>query len=183
MTYKLEWSNPPVGSHTLVASLLGLGKPLHESDPVTILVTNQAGGGTGTKPQLDPIQGPKTVKVGDRLEFTLTATDGQPGVLSYSMNPQPTGASLGTHTGKFAWSPLAPLSFENRTTGVCPKPTRLIRGIQRRETGFYVPRRGRPRSGRRAGATRPFRSPNPGTPGRTDLCGDHRDTTESRPQG
>ena len=49
--------------------------------------------------------GHKTVKEGEDLSFTLSATDADGNALAYTCTNQPTGATFSTATGAFAWTP------------------------------------------------------------------------------
>jgi hypothetical protein len=83
------------------------------SDPETIQVTVlDAGGGGGENecPVLNAI-GDMTATQGENLAFTATATDADPGPLTFSLVDAPSGATIHSATGAFLWVPMATGSF------------------------------------------------------------------------
>ncbi|MBZ0167354.1 MAG: putative Ig domain-containing protein, partial [Candidatus Omnitrophica bacterium] len=74
-----------------------------DSEVITITVT----AAPNTPPVLTPI-GPKSVAVNGNLNFTVSATDPDPDILTYSAAPLPTGATFNPATRVFNWTPTAP---------------------------------------------------------------------------
>jgi hypothetical protein len=71
----------------------------------TWMVGNQLYARVANRPPiLDPI-GNKTVNEGELLEFTITATDPDGDILTYSVSNLPTGASFDPGTQTFSWIP------------------------------------------------------------------------------
>lgn len=63
------------------------------------------GGGENRQPQISPI-GDKYVIRGQTLQFNVTATDPDAGqTLTYSLTGQPLGATIGSSSGLFQWTP------------------------------------------------------------------------------
>jgi hypothetical protein len=73
--------------------------PLGDSEEITITV-----GDVNRPPVLDPI-GSKTVNEGELLEFTVTATDPDGDVLTFSASNLPYGATFDSETQVFSWIP------------------------------------------------------------------------------
>jgi len=48
----------------------------------------------------------KVIEIGKTLTFTLSATDEDDDTVMYTMDPIPTGATLGLYTGVFSWLPV-----------------------------------------------------------------------------
>jgi len=74
---------------------------LSDSEDITINVTN-----SNTAPVLAAI-GDKTVNENSLLTFTLSATDPDGDTLTYSSTTLPSGATLNSSSGAFAWTPPA----------------------------------------------------------------------------
>jgi len=74
---------------------------LSDSEMITIHVLDVGG---NQAPVLNPI-GDKSVDEGQALTFTVSATDPDGDVLTYSASPLPPGASLNGTTGVFTWTP------------------------------------------------------------------------------
>ena len=68
--------------------------------------SNRIVGGANTPPILDPI-GNKTVHLGHTLTFTATASDSDlpAQILTYSLVNAPPGATIGSGSGAFSWTP------------------------------------------------------------------------------
>ncbi|HOR65572.1 MAG TPA: Ig domain-containing protein, partial [Candidatus Sumerlaeota bacterium] len=74
-------------------------------------------------PQLSAI-GNKQAKVGEKLEFIISATDPENGDIAYSARKLPDGAELDPATGLFRWTPKTPgiikIIFEAKDNAGCP---------------------------------------------------------------
>ena len=77
------------------------GKGGLAQEPITITVPSPQ---PNRPPVLNPI-GPKSIKEGQALEFTVTATDLDNDPLTFLATPLPQGASFDPQTGKFKWTP------------------------------------------------------------------------------
>ena len=76
-----------------------VASPESDTEEITITVGN-----VNQPPVLAPI-GNKTVKEGELLEFTITATDPDGNALTYSANNLPPGAAFDPIAQKFRWTP------------------------------------------------------------------------------
>jgi PKD repeat protein len=74
---------------------------LSDSEMITITVTN-----TNRPPMLLEI-GNRSGRPGEELSFTISATDPDIDVLTYSATGLPTGATLDEETGEFSWTPAS----------------------------------------------------------------------------
>jgi PKD repeat protein len=72
---------------------------LIDTEVVTITVNN-----VNRPPVLNPIE-PQTIDEGLELQFTVTASDPDGDILTYSSPDMPAGAALDATTGIFAWTP------------------------------------------------------------------------------
>jgi uncharacterized repeat protein (TIGR01451 family) len=58
-------------------------------------------------PVLDAIATPQTIVIGDTLTFTVTATDPDGDNLTFSLENEPSGATIDANTGEFSWTPTS----------------------------------------------------------------------------
>ena len=77
------------------------GKGGQDQETITITVPSPQ---PNRPPTLNPI-GAKSIKEGQALEFTVTATDLDNDPLTFSATPLPQGASFDPQAGKFKWTP------------------------------------------------------------------------------
>jgi len=88
------------GNYTVTFTVTDIGSPaLSDHETMTITV-----GHVNRPPVLDPI-GNKTVKEGETLTFSISATDPDQDPLTYAASNLPTGATFDTSTRVFTWTP------------------------------------------------------------------------------
>jgi hypothetical protein len=99
------------GTYTITVRVTDNGNPSC-SDFETITVTVNDSGAQNQCPVLNPI-GNQFVTVGNMLTFTATASDADAGqTLTFTLDPgAPAGASIGSSTGIFTWTPAGTGSF------------------------------------------------------------------------
>lgn len=100
----MEWDAPGMGYNICADAEAGLGRPAYQVF-INELMTNQP-------PVLDPI-GDKSVKEGQPLQFTISATDPNDDSLTYSASNLPLGASFDPQTHAFSWTPDTAGTYPN----------------------------------------------------------------------
>ncbi len=101
-TQKFSWTPNfgQAGNYTVTFTVTDNGSPaLSDYETITITV-----GHVNRPPVLDAI-GNKTVKEGETLTFSISATDPDQDPLTYSASNLPTGATFDTSTRVFTWTP------------------------------------------------------------------------------
>jgi hypothetical protein len=85
--------------------------PCSDTEMIEVTVLDTGGGGGDNEcPVLNPI-GDQTGTQGENLAFTATASDPDPGQLTFSLEGAPTGATIHGVTGAFLWVPTETGSF------------------------------------------------------------------------
>jgi Putative Ig domain/FlgD Ig-like domain len=85
--------------------------PCSDSEIIHVTVLDTGGGGGDNEcPVLAPI-GDMTATQGENLAFTATATDPDPGQLTFSLVDAPSGATIHSVTGAFLWVPSSTGTF------------------------------------------------------------------------
>ncbi len=104
-TSVLNWTpqSGDQGTYTVIFTVAdqgnGLGSPIIDSETITLIVR-----GSNAAPLLADVLD-KVVDEGQRLFFTLNATDPNSDTLTYSAENLPEGATLDPQTGVFDWTP------------------------------------------------------------------------------
>lgn len=111
-TIKLSWpANPDrvfsvqYSDDLLAWTTVGVGKMSSFADNIVNLVGRYYRIASNSPPELGPV-GDKTVRLGDTLQFSLSASDPDGDSLFFGASNLPPGAVFDPETGEFRWTPL-----------------------------------------------------------------------------